>query len=258
MNAMDALDAMACVSCSDPCSEHDWVDGAMLSKLNTEKVLFDTCKKKSARSFFICSGQNRTQWPAKPGKKVELNSSKIEIVTNELNQAAKNLGGLVLVYICSEESLDLHQQENEVDIIAFPEMQRYENVRVDQFQDLLSGNEEVMKSIKQTSMPQSHVMFVCTHNKRDKRCGVAGRILLDSLIEENDKRETPEKVLISEMSHVGGHGFAGNVLIYPDGHLYGRVRPCHSRTLLENHVDKGIITKEIYRGNQLNKDVELF
>lgn len=74
------------------------------------------------------------------------------------------------------------------------------------------------------------------------------------------------------ISHVGGHAFAGNVIIYmppsyllssntaPDereayasplagmGIWYGRVEPRHVQTILEETVEKGNIIGELWRG----------
>lgn len=60
--------------------------------------------------------------------------------------------------------------------------------------------------------------LVCTHGKRDACCAQFGRGVADSLSDRHP-------VETWEASHLGGHRFAANVLVLPDGLLYGRVRP---------------------------------
>jgi (2Fe-2S) ferredoxin len=50
------------------------------------------------------------------------------------------------------------------------------------------------------------------------------------------------------VSHVGGHKFAGNVIIYPGGHWYGRVQPCDAKVIVEEHLMKQRVVKERWRG----------
>lgn len=60
--------------------------------------------------------------------------------------------------------------------------------------------------------------LVCTHGGRDACCAVLGRPLFAAL----DGRDDLD---VWECSHVGGHRFAGNLLMLPSGLLYGRVDP---------------------------------
>jgi len=58
----------------------------------------------------------------------------------------------------------------------------------------------------------------------------------DSLISHSYPSDPPphpiHPVLIS---HIGGHKYAGNVIVYPSGTWYGRVTPCHVPHLLLAH-----------------------
>ena len=49
-------------------------------------------------------------------------------------------------------------------------------------------------------------------------------------------------------SHVGGHRFAGNVLIYPGGDWYGYVTPEDVPRLIERHLLGGTVVTELWRG----------
>ena len=51
-------------------------------------------------------------------------------------------------------------------------------------------------------------------------------------------------------SHIGGHKFAGNLIVYnaAGGHWYGRVKPCHAEAIVDTHIVQGQIIKELWRG----------
>lgn len=67
-------------------------------------------------------------------------------------------------------------------------------------------------------------VFVCAHGSRDKRCGVCGPVLIEKFTEEIGSRDLIEQVFVSACSHVGGHKYAGNVIIFgtnPEGKVTG-------------------------------------
>lgn len=69
----------------------------------------------------------------------------------------------------------------------------------------LPGNPELLKG--------SYV-FVCSHGSRDRRCGVCGPPLVSKFREELEFYGLQGKVSVSPCSHIGGHKYAGNVIIY--------------------------------------------
>ncbi|KAL8770401.1 MAG: hypothetical protein Q9209_003827 [Squamulea sp. 1 TL-2023] len=122
-------------------------------------------------------------------------------------------------------------------------------------------------------------ILICSHGSRDMRCGVLGPLLYDKFLEYIE----PESCDVGMISHVGGHAFAGNVIVYlPPGHTiaadagdqktgkpgnietltknrlisplahmgiwYGRVGPEHVRSIVEETVLKGNIIGELWRG----------
>lgn len=82
-------------------------------------------------------------------------------------------------------------------------------------------------------------MYVCTHKDRDCRCGEHGYAVVQALREEVARRKTnpadaAHKIrLIGETTHVGGHKYAANVLIYPHGDWLGNVRPEHVPSIVD-------------------------
>lgn len=67
-------------------------------------------------------------------------------------------------------------------------------------------------------------VFVCAHGSRDVRCGVCGPALIEKLNEEIQLRGLKDQISVMACSHVGGHKYAGNLIIYspaPNGKIMG-------------------------------------
>jgi hypothetical protein len=62
--------------------------------------------------------------------------------------------------------------------------------------------------------PENPLYLVCTHAKRDRCCATWGRPIADTLAALH-----PDATW--EVSHIGGHRFAGNLVVLPEGLVYG-------------------------------------
>ncbi|KAK2975254.1 hypothetical protein RJ640_028006 [Escallonia rubra] len=143
------------------------------------------------------------------------------------------------------------------DVLIFPEMIKYRGLKesdVDSFVEDVLVNGKPWASGVQEVFTGSHV-FVCAHNSRDKRCGVCGPALIEKFKEEAEVRGLKDKVFVSACSHVGGHKYAGNLIIFSadadgkiSGHWYGYVAPTDVPELLDQHIGKGEIIKRLWRG----------
>ncbi|XP_058112718.1 uncharacterized protein LOC131255846 isoform X2 [Magnolia sinica] len=112
------------------------------------------------------------------------------------------------------------------DVLIFPDMIRYRGLThfdVDTFvEEVLVKDTEWLPGTSET-LKGSYV-FVCSHGSRDRRCGVCGPALITKFKEEIDARGLQGQVSISPCSHIGGHKYAGNVIIFGpnlDGELTG-------------------------------------
>ncbi|KAJ7247873.1 Sucrase/ferredoxin-like-domain-containing protein [Mycena haematopus] len=137
-------------------------------------------------------------------------------------------------------------------------------------------------------LPYSAVITLCSHKRRDKRCGISApkleSVFTDSLhrrgwtvdtqiehiidsplekfagtTEEKEAHvidtlktlQTAKKALILFNSHMGGHRYAGNCIIYtPSGTSvwYGRVSPHEVESVVENTIEGGLILPPLLRG----------
>ncbi|KAG8218417.1 Sucrase/ferredoxin-like-domain-containing protein [Butyriboletus roseoflavus] len=144
-------------------------------------------------------------------------------------------------------------------------------------------------SLRSWALPYSCVILLCSHKRRDKRCAVAAPVLEKTFIryleregwvvhtglEDLSGNPTIEsslikgleseiafetqlkalggehKALILYTSHVGGHKFAGNVILHsPRGTSvwYGRITPHDVESIVKNTIINGQVLPTILRG----------
>jgi hypothetical protein len=146
------------------------------------------------------------------------------------------------------------------------------------------------------------LVLICGHGGRDARCGKFGPVLRDEFengLERNNFRVSKDAVNVSSqvedssetqldpiendhnrppiarvglISHIGGHKFAGNTIIYlpPQmkmknggphplagcGIWYGRVEPKHVDGILKETILGGKVIEELFRGG-IRQDKEI-
>jgi len=125
------------------------------------------------------------------------------------------------------------QREGVFEVLLFPSALRFEATEDDM--------EDLVESFLCFSTPYQHLapppdgriageplnedthLFVCAHESRDAKCGDIGRVLADKL-QSCLSDDLKEEVRVYRCSHLGGHKFAGNLLVYPQGDWYGNLR----------------------------------
>lgn len=100
-------------------------------------------------------------------------------------------------------------------------------------------------------------IYICSHMQRDHRCGLIGNLLISSMRRYLSSAETRSRmgdldIQVMGCSHVGGHKYAGNVVIYrpqwKQGVWYGRVQPTDIPEILEKTVMEGKVLGRFWRG----------
>lgn len=132
------------------------------------------------------------------------------------------------------------------------------------------------------------LVLICGHGGRDARCGLMGPVLKHEFEEklqgegygvfsgpvevgeknteriEGDAEADKPTARVGTISHIGGHKFAGNVIIYIPpglkttegkthplagyGIWYGRVEPQHVEGIVKETVVKGNVVADKFRG----------
>ncbi|KAI8637459.1 Sucrase/ferredoxin-like-domain-containing protein [Parasitella parasitica] len=249
-----------CTGCASPCSEHQEYP----SYLNIEMdfpILGSV--KPYGRHILIATGVS--DWP----KKIEHDKGSFARTLYNVEYNRKSNPWKTLVTNAAMTSTHSTIPDS-CDVLIFPDNILVSNVicaQADDFYDLFLATslpEEPMdiELIKRddriglmniTKCPFKTLMLLCSHRKRDKRCGVTAPILaqeLDHVLREKELDEEDAAVIM--VSHIGGHKIAGNVICYINdgtrGIWYGRVKTCHCRRIIEETIIKGKVIKDIYRG----------
>ncbi|MCJ1390753.1 hypothetical protein MMC18_003614 [Xylographa bjoerkii] len=109
------------------------------------------------------------------------------------------------------------------------------------------------------------IILICGHGGRDQRCGVLGPLLQAEFRRALEKSSPRDNVgaQVALVSHIGGHKFAGNVIVYippgfrvngevaplaGQGVWYGRVEPRHVEGIVAETVEGGRVVRELVRG----------
>ena len=88
------------------------------------------------------------------------------------------------------------------------------------------------------------LFLVCMHGRRDACCARLGAPLYEAL----GRLVTPERLW--QASHLGGHRFAPNVVVLPQGVQLGRIPPDRAREVVDA-MTVGRIPLDLYRGRTI-------
>lgn len=156
--------------------------------------------------------------------------------------------------------------------------------------DRLTRNEDQGKFLPAVQDVKDVLVLICGHGGRDMRCGVLGPVLRDEfeqqmprhdlqvlkgpvdvgdgqerdMIQSSAPPETSGTARVGLISHIGGHKFAGNVILYippgtktADGEenvlagcgiWYGRVEPRHVEGIIKETILSGRVIADLFRG----------
>ena len=101
-----------------------------------------------------------------------------------------------------------------------------------------------LSNYQQTQPDWKALILVCVHNARDKRCGRAGPQVIAELQKRLEERKiSTSEVVVRGSSHIGGHAFAGTLIVYPAGQWYGRITKSNANELLDNVLSSKVYEK---------------
>jgi Sucrase/ferredoxin-like len=117
-----------------------------------------------------------------------------------------------------------------------------EHVRLDDPRRVLDLDlEGVVRGVRPGLRPMPGPVFlVCTHGRHDRCCAERGRPLAGVL-------SHAYRAQTWESSHIGGDRFAGNLVCFPHGLYFGRVRPEDALAVASAYA-RGAISLPHYRG----------
>lgn len=105
-------------------------------------------------------------------------------------------------------------------------------------------------NILRFALPWKTLVLVCVHASRDNRCGRAGPQVIDEFNDELSRRSISKNTLtVAGSSHIGGHKYAGVLIVYPSGDWYGLISKRNVSDLLD-HILADTKYLKGWRGNE--------
>lgn len=210
--------------------------GATVSTGRGEWPLADTVKPYH-RHLLACTGGR--EWPAR----IEEAEGLLGRMARDVREASDaERSGTKLT------ATDEASGEDGLDLLVFPDAVRYRGVDERSWKAILETHVKggrVCDAVPALSLPARHV-FVCVHGRRDERCGCWGPPIVEAL--RAACAAAGIDVPVWATSHVGGHKYAGNVIVYPEGVWYGYVRPEDAERLVREHLAGDRVVGELLRG----------
>ncbi|KAI9261100.1 Sucrase/ferredoxin-like-domain-containing protein [Sporodiniella umbellata] len=247
-----------CAGCQDPCTEHKEYPSYL--SINQDIPLLGSLKP-YGRHILIATGVS--DW----SRSIEDETDSFAASLDNVSKSKREWKDLVT----NSNALSTYSTlPGACDVLIFPDNLLVSNVtrnKAQEFYDLFmnqslptgpSNVEEIAKDhrlgdMKVMTCPYKNLLLLCSHRKRDKRCGVTAPILaqeIDHVLREKGLDEYDAGILM--VSHIGGHKLAGNVICYTHqgtrGVWYGRVKTCHVAAIIEETIIQGKVIKELYRG----------
>lgn len=203
------------------------------------------------RLIFHRSGnKDHDNWP----KKVEV----FDIMRN-ISKFGRGNGNMMCMSSLSPiNEMTTNDQQN-VDFAIYPDAQTIsingnDSTELEKLFKIINSNDSnnsisLSKHFRASKIDKT-IVLICGHTQRDIRCGVLGK-LIHKEFEEVLKRENLENdVELGYISHVGGHVYAGNlVILKPNGKMfwYGMVRPHHVQGLVDQSIKSDDLIEELSR-----------
>ena len=190
------------------------------------------------RHLLVCTG--RPDWPSQ----VAEDGGFIQALSQAVAEHAPELARPVKINACDEPS-----RGPGCDVMVFPDGIRYTGLSEADIPVLVEELLSDRPTGKLAHLPLAgqHVL-VCVHMNRDPRCGVCGPVLAGLFEQELAARGLAGQVAVHRTSHLGGHEYAGNLVVYPGGDWYGYVTPDDVARIIDEHILGSKIVVDRWRG----------
>jgi hypothetical protein len=223
------------------------------AEMNTER-LAGTVKFHETH-LFVCSELTSSKWKSNTEKEADSGHALLSQAV-----AASSLGAAKVTLFEAATEADVPGS-----VLAFPRaggLPFRVTPAASMLLDAPAWAAEVLAGVLSAAAPPetaTHV-FVCAHARRDARCGATGPVLVSELRAALAVRAAagdPRPVEVRACSHVGGHAYAGNVLVFAPragvsselvGDWYGYVTPQHVASLLDARIRDGEQLAALWRG----------
>lgn len=204
----------ACLNCPEPCPDK-WKVPEEVKKENSydDGPLSLVGSIKSYSRHLLVSTGNGMDWPGHVEK-----LENVGTVDATVKEHKKTIPGRTIVgAIDGASSLFGDSKAGTADLLLLPSLSTVSLPSSEIASSLpkFLTSPDSLEAAKKLSL--THVILVCVHMNRDSRCGKLGPAIIEALKEVVKEKGLEGKVDVFGCSHVGGHKYAGNVIVYPGG-----------------------------------------
>lgn len=130
---------------------------------------------------------------------------------------------------------------------AAAEKPHYFKLMLERYEDILSLDFDAVLAGQIVPAESQPLYLVCTNGKRDICCSRYGVALYDALVQAHAEN-------VWQVSHIGGHRFAGTMLCFPFAICYGFLTAEDAPKVLDSYKRDSILLDKL-RGNALYPQV---
>ncbi|KAI8902791.1 Sucrase/ferredoxin-like-domain-containing protein [Globomyces pollinis-pini] len=266
-----------CLSCPNPCESHEQLPGYLQKKIDTSN-LYNSFKPYT--QHLILKGGTGSTWLQSIEESKDSYFEKADAILS------KSTSGRILLTAYEDESQytnptpiddtsglsedsqtessspENSQKDTSTSAILFPKGLYFPKLNYEEVEQLANWIIDPSTECPVESVPVTSKAYilVCTHKRRDKRCGVAGPMLVKEFSKEADNLGMKDSISLFGVSHFGGHKFAGNIIVYHQdkrgvwvGDWYGRIKTCHAKPVLQCAIKDEKVIQDLWRG-RMNAD----
>jgi hypothetical protein len=225
-------DLEECLACEAPCTPEEQVEyPSYISKSIDRDLPLMGSVKPYGRHILISTGKK--DWVHSIDEEDGSVAQAIFRSLHEKKYGGRKREGEPRIVLSNTSFAPMKIGSGITEVMIMPEFKVIKGVSPGTSSDFVKGfidNAEADEKLESTTMPFHSIVLICSHNKRDKRCGVTSKYLVrafesglrrrdiyrsfDDMRTESQGGVAGGGTVVGCLSHIGGHKFAGNVIIY--------------------------------------------
>lgn len=219
-----------CLACETPCTPEEEVSyPSYISKSIDRELPLAGTVKPYGRHILVSTG--KTDWIHSIDEEDGSITQAIFRALYEKQYGGRKRDGEDRIVLSNTSFAPSRIGSGKTDVVVMPEWKIVRQVSVDTSSEFVKQVVDGGKgNLGIETLPFHSIVLICSHAKRDKRCGVTSKYLvkafesglrLRDIYRSFDDTRTEKQgglkgggTVLGRLSHIGGHKFAGNVIVY--------------------------------------------
>lgn len=188
-----------CTTCDDPCHTHENMPATMVKKID-QSNLYQTFKPYT--QHILIPGGSHDTWDHDVLEFQDSYCSKGQ------EYMSKSSNGRIIITAYETGTPQVTIKETLVQpVYLLPQGLKFPRINQQKFELmanwLATGGQHSDAPIDSIPIEYSTIILVCAHQKRDKKCGIAGPLLIKEFQSQIEAKEI-SSILVLPVSHIGG------------------------------------------------------